>query len=271
MDQTNKNELTIEILNESNVTKSKFFGHEEALLSYEKRYQEGDKIHFTNISENKYLVIKIDDGLKESLIYLIGSTLEFLIPFDEQAKPYSKNTFKGIKHNISMRFAKEHEVYAYRDIAENVMDKRGETTYYPHATANVETRNESVFAARNVIDGCTDTQSHGSWPYQSWGTDQREDAQIKIDFGRKVEVDKIALYLRADYPHDTYWNYIKVEFSDGSNKVVEPVKLCEAQCFEFDKKIITWIKLSNFKKAEEEIDFAALTEIQIYGNDIKSK
>ena len=151
------------------------------------------------------------------------------------------------------------------------MDKRGETTYYPHAIANVETRNESVFAARNVIDGRVDTQSHGSWPYQSWGTDQREDAQIKIDFGRKVQVDKIALYLRADYPHDTFWNFIRVEFSDGSNKIVEPVRSYDAQYFEFDKKVITWMKLLNFKKAEEEIDFAALTEIQVFGNDIQSK
>ena len=37
------------------------------------------------------------------------------------------------------------------------------------------------------------------------------------------------------------------------------------------KKLITWMKLLNFKKAEEEIDFAALTEIQVFGNDIQSK
>ncbi|WP_298838534.1 DUF7402 domain-containing protein [Clostridium sp.] len=271
MNQTNINELTIAIINESNVIISKISGHKEVSLVYEESYQEGDKIHFTNISDNKYLVIKIDDKLKGALIYLIGSTLEFLIPFDEQAKPYSENTFKGKNHNISMRIANKDEVYAYRDLAENVMDKRGETTYYPHAIANVETRNESVFAARNVIDGRVDTQSHGSWPYQSWGTDQREDAQIKIDFGRKVQVDKIALYLRADYPHDTFWNFIRVEFSDGSNKIVEPVRSYDAQYFEFDKKVITWMKLLNFKKAEEEIDFAALTEIQVFGNDIQSK
>jgi len=267
MDQTDIKRLTIEILDKSNETISVVSGNEEVSLVYEENYQEGDKIHFTSMSENKYLVIKIDDELKESLIYLICNTLDFLIPFDEKAKPYSENTFKGLKHNISMRLAKEEEVYSYRNLAENVMDQRGETSYYPHATANVETRNESVFAARNVIDGRTDTQGHGSWPYESWGTWQREDAQIRVDFGRAVEADKIALYLRADYPHDTYWNYIRVEFSDGSYKIVEPVRSCEAQYFEFDKKVITWIKLLNFKKSEEKIDFAALTEIQVYGKD----
>ncbi|MGH4140060.1 carbohydrate-binding protein [Clostridium sp.] len=261
-------ELTIQILNKSNVIKSEVSGNTKISLTYEESYQQGDKIHFANVSENKYLVIRIDDELNESLVYLIGSTLEFAIPFNEQAKPYSDNTFKGKKHNMTMRLAKKEEVFAYRDLAENVMDKRGETTYYPHATANVETRNESIFAARNVIDGRTDTQSHGKWPYQSWGIGQKEDAQIIIDFGRKVEVDKIVLYLRADYPHDTYWNYVRVEFSDGSHKIVEPVRSCGAQCFKFNKKVITWIKLLNFKKAEENIDFAALTEIQVYGNDI---
>ena len=36
----------------------------------------------------------------------------------------------------------------YRNLAENPADQRGEVEAYPHATANVETRNESGFAAR---------------------------------------------------------------------------------------------------------------------------
>ncbi|MGH4049857.1 MAG: DUF7402 domain-containing protein [Clostridium sp.] len=268
MGQTIIKELTVEIRDKVNATIVKVLGYDNVSLVYGQSYQKGDKICFTNLSEDKYLVIKMDDELDEALIYVVGNTLEFEIPFDEDTKPYSENTFKGIEHNISIHKARKEEIYAYRDLAKNVMDKRGETTYYPHATANVETRNEAVFAARNVIDGRTDTQGHGRWPYQSWGTWQREDAEISVNFGREVEVDKIALYLRADYPHDTYWNFIRIEFSDGSYKIVEPVKSCDAQYFEFDKKIITWIKLLNFKKAEEEIDFAALTEIQVYGKDI---
>lgn len=40
-----------------------------------------------------------------------------------------------------------------RNLAKNVMDQHGETNCYPHASANVETRGEAVFAARNAIDG----------------------------------------------------------------------------------------------------------------------
>lgn len=56
----------------------------------------------------------------------------------------------------------------------------GETTYYPHATANVETRNEAVFAARNTIDGQINNQGHGVWPYESWGTNRFTEASKLI-------------------------------------------------------------------------------------------
>lgn len=150
------------------------------------------------------------------------------------------------------------------------MDQRGTTTYYPHATANVETRNEAVFAARNTIDGQTDNKGHGVWPFESWGTWQREDAELSVDFCREVEVDKIELYLRADFPHDTYWNALTIVFSDGTKKDVELIKTSNGQYIEFDKKKINWIKLINFKMADEPAEFAALTEIKVYGIDIKA-
>lgn len=54
---------------------------------------------------------------------------------------------------------------------------------YPHATANVETRGESVFAAKNAIDGVRANRSHGEWPYESWGINMQDDAAMKLDFG----------------------------------------------------------------------------------------
>ena len=74
----------------------------------------------------------------------------------------------------------------------------------PHATANVETRNESGFAARNVIDGEHIACGHGEWPFGSWGIGARTDARLTLDFGREVEIDALTLYLRADFPHDAY-------------------------------------------------------------------
>ncbi|MCB2358579.1 discoidin domain-containing protein [Clostridium estertheticum] len=271
MDGTNINGLKIEIRDKFNDTISEITGNEAVSIVYAQSYKAGDKICFENSSENKYLIIKIDDELDEALIYLTSNALEFQIPFGEDAKAYSENAFNGIEHNISVRIAKNEEIYSYRDIAKNVIDQRGDTTYYPHSTANVETRNEAVFAARNVIDGQIANKGHGIWPYESWGTWQREDAQIIVNFGREVEVDKIALYLRADFPHDTYWKSLKIEFSDGTSKIVETIKTSDAQYIRFNKKTIRWIKLLDFRKSDELTDFAALTEICVYGNDIQKR
>ena len=67
--------------------------------------------------------------------------------------------------------------------------------YFPHAVANVETRGESVFAAQNAIDGNTSSNSHGDWPYESWGINRQDDATLRILFGRKVKIDRVILYL----------------------------------------------------------------------------
>lgn len=264
-----ENMLKIEIKDESNTTISEMSGMEEISLIHTKKYKKGDKICFTNLSVNKYLVVNIDNELPAALIYVHGNTLEFSIPFGDESIPYSLSSFKDSTHNISMRIAKDEEVYCYRNLAKNVMDKRGDTTFYPHATANIETRNEAVFAARNTIDGQTNTKGHGVWPYESWGTWQREDAEFNVDFGREVEVDKIALYLRADYPHDTYWDVITIVFSDGTQEDMQMIKSSDAQNIEFDKKRVSWVKLMNFKMADEPAEFAALTEIEVYGTDIK--
>ncbi|MCB2307964.1 carbohydrate-binding protein [Clostridium estertheticum] len=260
--------LRIEIKDESNITISEMSGMEEISLIHTKKYKKGDKVCFTNLSGNKYLVINIDNELSEALIYVPGNILEFSIPFGDDSIPYSLCSFKGSNHNIDMRIATNEEIYCYRNLAKNVMDKSCNTTYYPHVTENIETRNEAIFAARNTIDGKTNNQGHGVWPYESWGTGQREDAELLLNFGREVEVDKIALYLRADFPHDTYWNDITIVFSDGTQKNVRPIKTSDAQSIEFDKKRISWVKLMDFKMADETSEIAALTEIEVYGIDI---
>ena len=88
---------------------------------------------------------------------------------------------------ISLRKARPYEVNIYRNLAENVNDQHGDVNCYPHASANVETRGEAVFAAKNAIDGVTANHSHGKWPFASWGINQRDDAEIKLEFGREIK------------------------------------------------------------------------------------
>ncbi len=53
------------------------------------------------------------------------------------------------------------------------------------------------------------------FPYHSWAGGARDDLEYYVDFGTEVEVEKLVFYLRADFPHDTYWKNIDIEFSDG--------------------------------------------------------
>ena len=131
----------------------------------------------------------------------------------------------------------------YRNLAENVNDQHGDVNCYPHASANVETRGEAVFAAKNAIDGVTANHSHGKWPFASWGINQRDDAQMKLEFGREIKTDRIILHTRADFPHDNWWVKATVEFSDGTSMVLDLEKTDVSQDFSFEEKTISWLVL----------------------------
>ena len=148
-----------------------------------------------------------------------------------------------------------------------MMDQHGETNCYPHASANVETRGEAVFAARNAIDGVTVNDAHGEWPYESWGINRREDANMRLEFGRKVAVSRIRLYTRADFPHDNWWKQVTIRFSDGSEVVAELEKSEKPHEIVFEERVITELTLEKLKKADDPSPFPALTQIEVYGRE----
>lgn len=98
------------------------------------------------------------------------------------------------------------------------MDWKGAAGCYPHVWANAETAGPvaPLFAARNVIDSVLANEGHYPWPYQSWGIDQREDAELTVEFGRPVDMEELRLTTRADFPHDSWWVQAAVSFSDGT-------------------------------------------------------
>ncbi len=169
------------------------------------------------------------------------------------------------RHVLNVRKAYDFEPRQYRNLAINTFDFHGNTACYPHASANVETRGEAVFAALNAIDGCTVSHSHGEWPFQSWGINQNPDAVFKLEFGRNITTDKIILYTRADYPHDNWWKNITINFSDGSSINSDLIKTGDAQIIAFEKRKIQWLTLSRLIKSDEQSPFPALTQIEVYG------
>lgn len=257
-------QITLKILNQDGDLLIERTGEDEVNLVYLAEYQEGDHIILEAEKVNDFYYVQFDDAKGKSLVYLTG-TVDYVIPFGEKAINASAKVFAGSRHVLHVKKAFEEEKNNYRNLSENVWDQHGEVNCYPHASANVETRGESVFAALNAIDGVTVSENHGRWPYQSWGINRRDDATWKLEFGRPVEMDKLVIYTRADFPHDNWWEKMTVTFSDGSVEVLELKKGGTAQIFNISKKNIEWLEISDLIKADDPSPFPALTQLQVYG------
>ena len=227
-------------------------------------YEEGDRITLEISEKNLYVNWQVDDALGSAFVYLTDN-VSYDIPFGEKRISYSPKVFSGSRHYIYAQVADREEIERYRNLALNPADQHKDVPCFPHATANVETRGESVFAAKNAIDGVRANLSHGAWPYESWGINRRDDAEIVVEFGRAVDIDRICLYTRADFPHDNWWIQATLTFSDGTAEVVKMEKSVKPHVFDVEKKKVTWIKLSKLIKADDPSPFPALTQIQVFG------
>lgn len=263
-------QISIKILDKEQKTLAVAKGEDEVSLVYSSAYQEGDTIVVEIDEKNQFYWLQLDDAKQASMVY-VKNDIFYQVPFGEKRINISPKVFSGEKHLLYVKKAWEFEYGAYRNLALNVWDQHGDPAYYPHASANVETRGESVFAALNAIDGVKASSSHGEWPYESWGINRREDAVMKLEFGRNVEIDRIVLYTRADYPHDSWWKQGTITFSDGSTLEVELKKTGIAQEFCLEKRVIEWLELGHLKKAEDTSPFPALTQIEVYGREARNE
>jgi len=262
-------QLSLKIKNSDNVIMAENSNLNYVNLVYQGEYLPGDRIELSVSKPNTYLIIQLDDVMNPCYVYMKDTTYTFTIPFEEKRFSYNPKSFTGNIHLLRARLATESEIAAYKNLALNEYDYHENQCCYPHAYANVETRGESVFAARNAIDGNTENHSHGHWPYESWGINQNPDAEITIEFGRLVEIDKIILYTRADFPHDNWWKSGTFWFSDGSSLTVSMKKSDQPHVFNIEKKQVTWVKLGKLIKDENDPSpFPALSQIEIYGTEI---
>lgn len=256
----------IQIANAAGETLQLAEGQSDARLYYQPAYEKGDKIIFT--ADTQHVYIKIDQTLPESLVFLKNRELTYNIPFDQEALAYAPQSFAGAQHILTIRPAQAEDLYARRNLAFNPIDQRFYEDCYPHAKANVETRNESVFYARNVIDGLKFNHSHGGWPFQSWGIGGRADAEMTLYFGRLVSIDEVAFTLRADFPHDNWWTAAQLTLSDGHNQELSFQKTGETQAFALGEHQVEWMRISHLVKADEPSEFPALTQWEIFGRDL---
>ena len=252
----------------NDILKAEAEGNEEAVLAWEGEYRVGDYIVFSGLKKNSFYQIKIDPTIETSLVYVTKEEIIYKVPFYEKKESYNPLSFVGNRHYLMIRKAREDEIARYRNLALNPLDQHDTDVVFPHASANIETRGESVFAARNAIDGVVSNTSHGEWPYESWGINRRADAEFYLDFGRPVDIDRIVLYTRADFPHDSWWTSGTFAFSDGT-QITVPMekKTTEPHVFSVRKKSITSLKLYKLVKADDPSPFPALTQIEVYGTE----
>lgn len=236
---------------------------------YNGSYCEGDKIVISK-TDTEYLALQLDETLAESIVFAPISTFEFPVPYGELKKGYDNNAFSGDFHRIRVYEPSDDIKYTSRKISLNSHDIRGQKKFFPHAYANLVTREAVCFYERNAIDGIIQNHDHGDYPYHSWAGGAREDLEYYLDFGTEVEIEKLVFFLRADFPHDTYWKSLDVEFDDKTCVTADFIKTGEGQELILpEKKLTRKIHLTNFKQAELPFSWAALSQLEVYGNYIK--
>lgn len=158
----------------------------------------------------------------------------------------------------------------YANLALNKKDAKGDFAPHPIASSNSEYHHEHPFFAMNAIDGVTDNKSHGPG-CPSWGPDKRKDLWFQIDFGRPVQVDRIDLFIRADFPHDTHWHNATLIFSDGTNEKIQIRKTGERQTIVLKQPhTAIWVLFTDLVQ-DEPLGWAAWSEVEVYGIEAPAK
>lgn len=259
-------ELSLKVEDAGGTVLASTTGTDETVLVYRGAYGEGDRL-VVEADSDGHIVLTLDDAIAPAPVYLRGGRHVFSVPFGQKRDSYSAKAFTGDCHRLFVRRARAEEVAAWRNLAFNPLDDASNAALFPHAHANVETRGEAVFAARNAIDGEKANTSHGSWPYTSWGINRDPDAALMLDFGRPVELGELVLYLRADFPHDAWWQKVSVTFSDGETLALSLEKTGRGQHFPFATRRVEWLKLHSLIKADGPSPYPALTQIEAWGRE----
>ncbi len=260
--------IKLKVMNKEGHTLAASIAGESVTLVYAGCYQPGDWIVLESDSRELFCEIQLEDSMPAAVVYLPEGNLQFHIPPEQNRSNYSPKSFTGPVHLLQVRALEKTELSQRRNLALNPYDRHDSVGFFPHTKANIETCNEAVFAARNAIDGVFINNSHGEWPYQSWGINRDPTAELRLDFGRAVLVDEICLTLRADFPHDSWWEEAAVEFSDGSREALCLKKEGLPQAFPVAPRKIEWLILKDLKKAPDISPFPALTQIEVYGTEI---
>ncbi len=255
--------LTISILDALGNEKATATGQEISKIVYYDGYDDGDVIQLTTDKVPGFYEIKIDETIEKAQVYMKEKQWSYKIDFSKRGKSLHPLAFENQVHFLYFRILENPTT-----IMLNPLDQENNQGMYPHVSSNAQTRGEPAFACTNVIDGIYANTRHAKWPYTSWGIGGRKDAKLKVDFGRMVDIQKITFYLRAQFPHDSYWQEGKLSFNGQDEIILKFRKTEEAQIFEFDDKKASYIEFYDLIKANDESPFPSLSLIEVIANEL---
>ncbi len=235
-------------------------------LEVKREFQPGDRIRITAGTPPPLFAVNLDPALGEAILCITNGVFEFAIP-DPKRRVYPPAAFTGSARKFSVRPLAPAELDGYRNLARNPYDLHDATAAFPHATSTNEYHHMAQFEARCAIDGFCDNRKHGLWPFQSWGPEKTGDMTWRLDFGRVVQLDKVVITLRADFPHDHVWTKGELVFSDGHKVRVDFQHTAEPQTFHLPRHVKTdSIRLEKLKQ-DDPPGWCAITEFEAWGRD----
>jgi len=157
----------------------------------------------------------------------------------------------------------------YTNVALNPFAGGGPADGLPSAESNSVCRGEACFAAANVIDGRTENAGHGP-RFPSWGPDRRDDLWLKLGLGGPTRIDRIDLWVRADFPHDSYWRSAVAEFSDGSTVPLTIAETADRQSFPIPERVTEWVRFSRLTPADSQ-KWCAFSEVEVWGQRLPTQ
>ena len=245
-------------------------------LNVLQKYQNGDKITVKLPAGEKYLMLSVSSRVGEALIYVPSGTYTLTLTDLDKVFPNTMNPNVGIayiQNVITARVATDEDLNERHNLALNPYDVKTAEGAYPHVTTSTDCRNSAEFMGRNAIDGFYANNGHGTYPNQSWGPELQKDdpfekQYMQVDFGREVYADQVQIHIRADFPHDTYYTSATLEFSDGSTEEIKMIKTDEAQIFDFEPRMTSYVKIKNLRVVDHNgDDWAGITEFAVYGTE----
>ncbi len=239
----------------------------DASMNY---FYNADGVNEYSIYLRANLVGKFSENAEEALIFSPKESFSLVMPSLGKDKLIHQNIkFGGNK--MFLRPATFMDVAKYSNLAMNPYDWQKDPAkpeFFPHASASSECRGEYVFRAANAISGNVNNKGHGTLATRSWGPEASEGQWLKIDFGRLVRLNKVRILLRADFPHDSYWQSAKLKFSDGTVIDISLSKTAEYQEFNFEEKETQTLEILDLKKADEVSKWCAITDFQAWGRAV---